>query len=483
LRLNSARNWLIYARNPDACVGRHPGILGIRSGAYCTMLAIAMGYRLVRGVIRLLLWLFYRRVDVVGADRVPTRGSLIIAANHHNSIVDPMLIMGTFPRRITALANAPLFHHPVIGPFLHAVGALPVHRRAEAGDDPRKNEAMFATAFARLRAGGAILIFPEGRTQPVPKLLPLRTGAARLLLGAEADGGRHGVTLLPVGLVFEKPGTFRAASALVAIGAPVDVADCVAGHAAEPEATVRRLTERLAGAMRAQIVEAEDQHTLDLLRALERAWREERRAGGADAGASLAWRREVMRAAHALADRAPDRVAAFRRRLEIYRARLGESGLTDAELGRPYTPAAVARWLVTNAVSLGIMLPLALWGIASHAVPYALTRLAVAAMHRTEEEEATDKMAAGLVLYPLSWAFEGWLVERAAGVPMLVVFLLLLAPSGLVALAWRERLARVARQARAFAGFVADRRLHADLITERRALVNEAMALAELARP
>ncbi len=421
------------------------------------MLATAMGYRLVRGFIRLLLRLFYRRVNVVGAARIPAAGPLIIAANHHNSLVDPMLIMGTFPRRITVLAKAPLFRHPLIGPFLHAVGALPVNRRAEAGEDPPKNEAMFAAAIAHLRGDGAILIFPEGRTQPVP-------------------------TLLPVGLVFETPGTFREASALVAIGPPVSTDDCLAGYAAEPEATVRRLTERLASAIRAQIVEAEDQHTLELVAALERAWREDRGGGRADAEASLAWRRDVMRAAHALAERTPDRVAHFRRRLERYRARLSETGLSDAELGRPYTAGVVARFILVNATALVITLPLALWGLVSHAAPYWLTRAAVAAMRRTEEEEATDKMAAGLVLYPLCWAVEAWLVKRWAGVTALVLFLALLIPSALVALAWRDRLDRVERQAGAFVRFVLDRRLHTDLIAERRALVEEAVALAELAR-
>ena len=446
------------------------------------MLATAMGYRLVRGFIRLLLRLFYRRVDVVGAERIPASGPLIIAANHHNSLVDPMLIMGTFPRRITALAKAPLFRHPLIGPFLRAVGALPVNRREEAGDDPVRNEAMFAAAIAHLRAGGAVLIFPEGRSQPVPRLRPLRTGAARLLLDADADDRRHGVTLLPVGLVFQTPGTFREASALVAIGEPVPVEDCLAAYKSEPAAAVRRLTERLAGAIRAQIVEAEDQHTLELVAALERAWREDRGGARADAATSLAWRREVMRAARALAEHTPDRVAQFRRRLERYRARLADSGLSDAELGQPYTASIVARWTAVNAAKLMITLPLALWGIASHALPYWLTRAAVAAMRATEEEEATDKMAAGLVLYPLSWAAEAWIIRHWFGVAPLVLFLVLLVPSALIALAWRERLARVVRQARAFGRFVVDRRLHADFIAERRALVDEAKALAELAR-
>src|SRR5262249_13879568 len=249
-------------------VGRGAAIVRVPTRGYARMLTIAMGYRLVRGVIRMLLRLFYRRVNLIGADRIPSHAPLLITANHHNSLVDPMLIIGTFPRRITVLANAPLFRHPLIGPFLKAVGALPVSRRAEAGDDPRKNEAMFAAAIAYLRGGRAILIFPEGRTQPVPTLLPLRTGAARLLLGAEADGGRHGVRLLPIGLVYETPGTFRVAAALVAVGVPVPADDAVASYAAEPEATARRLTERLTHAIRAQIVEAEDQHTLELAAAL-----------------------------------------------------------------------------------------------------------------------------------------------------------------------------------------------------------------------
>src|SRR5262249_60694996 len=117
-------------------------------------------------------------------------------------------------------------------------------------------------------------------------------------------------------------------------------------------------------------------------------------------------------------------------------------------LGQPYTAAIVVRWTLVNALKLGITLPLALWGMAAHAVPYWLTRIAVAAMRRTDEEEATDKMAAGLVLYPLCWIAEAWAVRRLAGGAALAVFVLLLVPSGLIALAWRERLRRVAPHAR-----------------------------------
>jgi len=60
---------------------------------------------------------------------------------------------------------------------------------------------------------------------------------------------------------------------------------------------------------------------------------------------------------------------------------------------------------------------------------------------------------------------------------------LLLVPSGLLALVWRERLGRVVRQARAFFWFLADRGLHQRLLEERRVLVGELRGLADRVPP
>src|SRR3989442_1043164 len=138
-----------------------------------------MGYGLVRALVRWVLALFYRRIDVVGLEHIPESGPLIVAANHQNALVDPMLLLALIPRRMVALAKAPLFRHPVIGPFLRLLGALPVHRRQDGGGDPARNRAMFSAATAHLWAGQAVLIFPEGVSHPDPALMPLRTGSAR----------------------------------------------------------------------------------------------------------------------------------------------------------------------------------------------------------------------------------------------------------------------------------------------------------------
>src|SRR5262249_57640395 len=123
--------------------------------------------------------------------------------------------------------KGPVFGHPLIAPFLGLAGAIMVHRRQESEGTATHNETMFAATTAALRRGGAILIFPEGVSQPEPKLLPLRTGAARLTLDAETSTPGLGVTVLPVGLVFHRPAEFRTGRAVVVVGEPVITGDLI----------------------------------------------------------------------------------------------------------------------------------------------------------------------------------------------------------------------------------------------------------------
>jgi len=187
-----------------------------------------------------------------------------------------------------------------------------------------------------------------------------------------------------------------------------------------------------------------------------------------------------MRGARYLGQHAPARVAELRHRIERYRQHLDEAGITGAQIGQRYTVGIVARYVAIRLAWVGLGLPLALCGIASHALPYLATDLVVPRLIETDEEAATMKIAAGVVLYPLFWIVEAWIVWRYLGTAALVIFLLLLAPSALLTLEWRERIADFRRQARAFVRFLTDAGLHPRLRAERAALVADIRALAEL---
>jgi hypothetical protein len=302
--------------------------------------------------------------------------------------------------------------------------------------------------------------------------MPLRTGAARMLLAAR-EGGVSPVTLLPVGLMFHEPGTFRTGWALVLIGEPVVTADCAALARTEPEEAARRLTARLGEALRGLIVEVDDRQTLRLVEHAERLWRQERDAGAWDAAARADWRRRATRAYRYLSGHDPECLAALRGLVERYAKDVDAAGLRTAVLLRPPAPAVALRYAGTHLAVLLGGLPLALWGLATHAAPYWLT-WAVARLLRPEGDvEATYKLAAGVVLYPLAWLVEGWLCWRAGGGWLLALFVALLAPGGFFALAWSERLRRLYRETRALLRLLRDRDLSRHLAERRREILAE----------
>jgi 1-acyl-sn-glycerol-3-phosphate acyltransferase len=137
-----------------------------------------------------LVVVFFRR-DVRGGHRIATEGPAIIIANHV-SHVDPVVLAsvvwdrGWRPR---FLAKASLFTVPVIGRAIRGTGQVPVHRGSvDALTSLRE-------ALDVLRAGGRILIYPEGTVTRDPGGWPMegKTGAARLALLMP------GIPVIPVG--------------------------------------------------------------------------------------------------------------------------------------------------------------------------------------------------------------------------------------------------------------------------------------------
>src|ERR1051326_4874140 len=141
--------------------------------------------RAVTALLRLLIRVFFKRIEIVDMERVPADVPVIFAVNHPNALIDPLFLLCFAPRPVSFLAKAPLFTTPVIGWFVRGLDSIPVYRKQDnvAGS----NRETFARARALLARGGAIAIFPEGTTHSDPRLRELKTGAARIALGASME--------------------------------------------------------------------------------------------------------------------------------------------------------------------------------------------------------------------------------------------------------------------------------------------------------
>src|SRR5688500_18006329 len=227
-------------------------------------------FRVILAIFGIALRFFFRRIETVNADVVPEGTGVIFVLNHPNGLIDPALVFVALPRRISFLAKSTLFRMPVISILLKTVEALPLYRKIDAGEDVSKNIKTFDLCRELLRRGGSIALFPEGISHNSPKLLPMKTGAARIALGAAAAGDAPvAVKIVPVGLYYTSKTTFRS-EALLHFGEPFDVQKIeLEDDGQPPREAVRDLTSEIETALRDVTLNAETEAELHVAKIAE----------------------------------------------------------------------------------------------------------------------------------------------------------------------------------------------------------------------
>ena len=222
-------------------------------------------------VARIVGWtasVFYQ-VEKVGGP-LPD-GPVLVTANHPNALLDPLLIFHTAGRPARPLAKAPLFEQVFVGSMLRALGGLPVFRKQDDASQMHRNDETFRRAIDALVSGDAVQIFPEGLSHSEPGLVPLRTGAARIALGAEAatDWTLH-LAIVPVGITYRRKSLFRG-RALVMIGTPFSIGDLRSAYLADQQECVRELTDRIKARLQEvtlNLAQRDDQDLIETAEAL-----------------------------------------------------------------------------------------------------------------------------------------------------------------------------------------------------------------------
>jgi 1-acyl-sn-glycerol-3-phosphate acyltransferase len=196
--------------------------------------------RVVHWVARFACTLLLRRVEVADRSRLPTGRPILLVANHFNGFVDPLVLASVLPRTPRFVAKGSLRRGP-LGRLAEAGGVVFVQRRVDSAG-PVDNDAAFAACHAALRKRDTIAIFPEGTTHDRPHLDPIRTGAARIALGARTAGATD-IAIVPVGLTFPDKVALRT-SALVQFGDPIELDEvCEPGVGVDDAEAVRALTQ------------------------------------------------------------------------------------------------------------------------------------------------------------------------------------------------------------------------------------------------
>ncbi len=384
---------------------------------------------LVISVLRRLLRLFFRRIEVVGLENVPAEGGGVLIAWHPNGLLDPALILAHFPRQVVFGARHGLLQWPLFGRLLRFLGTVPIYRPQDSGRglDPEARRAANRRSLDALAEAVAVgsfaAIFPEGESHDEPALMDLRPGAARLFLAAaeRTPPGAPPPVVVPVGLHYDRKHLFGS-TALVEFHPPLELpAEALAPVpplAAESDADADRearallLTNHFDRALSDVVQETESWELHHLMHRLRKIFRAERaaRAGSRPGPPTLRERvlglARVRRAYLALRESRPEETARLEERVRSYDRTLTALGLEDHELGTRADLASPWRTLLLVAQAVGVYLllpPLLVLGYVVN-TPVALALGAFA--RRTGgkvKDQASIKVIVGVLVFPLVW--------------------------------------------------------------------------------
>ena len=414
----------------------------------------SLARQVIHAIISIALRLFFRRIEAVNVENVPKDGAIIFVLNHPNGLVDPGLVFVSLARRVSFLAKSTLFDIPVAGFLLRTFEILPVFRRVDATGDMSKNLVTFQNCYDLLAQGRCIAIFPEGISHNETKLQPLKTGAARIALGAlsvssskfQVSGSNekttdhrppttdHFLKIMAVGLFYTSKTAFRS-EALIRYGEIFEVEPVQLDENNEPpREAVYALNAKIENALREATLNLETERELDAVLKAEVLF--------SSVYENLLFKDTLTQTFNRLQDLAqkykllgqnePEKMRRLNEKITAYENDLKTSGVTAESLSVLQHPTwYVFRYLILRIVILIILAPLAIAGAFVHSPAYLFSNF-IGLMFKTHGADAagsTYKIVAAIVFMPLTWLsvagfvwyFFGWQFALVS-IPLTILF-------------------------------------------------------------
>ena len=423
-------------------------------------------FKLILAAFGIALRLFFRRIETVNAEVVPRAAGVIFVMNHPNGLIDPALVFVALPRKISFLAKSTLFRMPVISFLLRTVEALPLYRRIDAGEDVSKNRKTFDLCRELLERGGSIALFPEGVSHNSPKLLPIKTGAARIALGAVSAGETPiDVKIVPVGLFYTSKTTFRS-EALLHFGEPFDVPVIeLDDDDHPPKEAVKELTQRIETELREVTLNAETDSDLHVARIAEEIF------ASAEVNEKLGEKVDFLKS-YLGEGSSPELTSQLRE----YDSKLEQYGIAAEHLSlAQFSRGSVVRQALLQTWILVLLSPLALFGAILHAPAYQICKFVayLYSRHGADDVASTVKVLAGMVFVPLTWLVAAGVLYFLSGWQLALASVPFSFLSGYAALYSLEEIEEMRGWAKAIWLFLTKKESFLRLFVERRDLQDQ----------
>jgi len=334
--------------------------------------------RFIGKVVGFLIRSLYREVNVYAPVSIPNESPKLNVANHFGGVSDALLLLGVLPDRPGIVARDVIWNVPVVGRLMNWIGAIPVHK-PEDHNSPTSNDEMFTSCYDALNDAGNVLIFPEGVTRNEPSIATVKTGAARIAIGAQAHGV-DGIQIVPIGIHYENKAALRS-QVFINVGMPLRAAPDY-----EDWSEASQLATGAAIALRSQL----DDSASEVPFALR------------------------DRLANTLADLPAEHRARICASVKEYQEDLETIGTTDAVLHARLRTGGFLSALVWQLIIGICLLPFVAVGIAVNVIPFLLVK-AVGRLRVAPSMHSTIKPVVASLAFGITWGIVIWRAIAAFG--------------------------------------------------------------------
>jgi len=360
------------------------------------------GYAFARNFfVRPALFLYYRKLDVMGAKTVPNTGPVIFTPNHQNALMDALLILCTKDRQPVFVARADIFQKPLIIAVLHFLRILPIYRKRDGGKPSDNNQETFDLIPKVLQSGNSVGIMPEGIHNKYKRLQMLQKGVFRLAMQAqEKFGNTPMVKIIPVGIEYTSTNKFRS-DVMVKYGKVLEASDFYDLYVENQAKAYKQMQDALMEKMREEMIDIASEQYYSEIERLRVMYQQKatKRLGlkYRKAEHRLKAQQKTIAALQKYEQSNPGEMSELGSAVRDYFDILQKQDMNDWVI--KYQPYSLVG-LLGRGLLLLLGLPLWILGLLSNYLPY---KIATLASRRVKDPQfiSSVQFVAGLVLFPL----------------------------------------------------------------------------------
>lgn len=375
-----------------------------------------MLYTILKTLMKITRSIFFRSITIRNKELIPSQGPLLVLANHPSTFMDPIVIATILDRKVFFLAKGELFKSSFAKWLLPKFNMIPVYRKQDDPTQMNKNDDTFKKCFEHLEKGGAILMFPEGVSITERKLKPIKTGAARIVLGAEARNNFElGVQIINIGLNYENPHKFNR-HLFININKPLKAKEYKEIYSKDTFKAAELLSEEIRKQLEKLVIAIEDKKTDELVNDIETLYKysisKEIGIENEDKSKEFLITKGIIETVNYYKVLQPARVEAMRKRIKDYFTNLSRLGLSDSDL---HTNEKSNSFIGSTVKSLLIMVvgfPVWLFGAINNFLPFEIPGWVAGKISKEIEFKGAIGMVGGMFTFLIFYTLQIILVWK-----------------------------------------------------------------------